>query len=107
MLLGLASPRQALALISENAHFTDVAGLFAVALAKQYALLSPECLAATVMSPLRNGDLQTQHETLGDILCNLLADYANLLHSVGNLPGEKLVSELMDNIPRESPAPMD
>lgn len=116
MLLGLKSPRQALVILADCAPLTDVAGLFAVALAQQYSLLSESCLSAIVASPFRTshsdpsnggGGAPTAKETLGELLVSLLADYENHLRAVGNLFCQQLVASLVNGLTPIEASPID
>ncbi|CUG91311.1 WD40 repeat-containing protein, putative [Bodo saltans] len=113
MLLGLKAPRQALVILADCAPLTDVAGLFAVALARQYAMLSESCLSSIVASPFRSSHAgTTSHqqevspcETFGQLLIALLGDYENHLKSVGNVFCQQLVATLIAGLrPPELPA---
>jgi WD40 repeat protein len=102
MLLGLRAPRQALVILADCAPLTDVAGLFAVALARQYAMLSESCLSTIVASPLRTSHGATSShqaaspsETFGQLLISLLGDYENHLKAVGNVFCQQLVASLI------------
>lgn len=96
MLLVLQAPRQALAALADSSHLLATAGLFAVALLQQHALLSISSLSSVVSSPLRSDPLDSSldRETLGDLLHDLFSDYCNFLTSVGNIDGSAAVRKI-------------
>ena len=98
MLLALKLPRQALVLLADRPYFTDVAGLFAMALATCNSLLTPDCFQARVASPIRV-EHEPQPETLGEVLRSLLADYRCMLSSVGNNSGAAFAASIEAKLP--------
>ncbi|RNF27243.1 uncharacterized protein Tco025E_00551 [Trypanosoma conorhini] len=99
MLFSMASPSEALVLLSESAHLTDVAGLLAIVLLADPLFSSREFLQKVIPSPLRDED-PSEAPSLGDIVLNTLADYCGVLNSVGNVVAERTVLELIASLKR-------
>ncbi|ESL08669.1 hypothetical protein TRSC58_03625 [Trypanosoma rangeli SC58] len=99
MLFLLASPSEALVLVSESVHLTDVAGLLAITLLEDPLFSSREFLQKVISSPLRDKD-PSGALSLGDVVLNTLADYCRVLNSVGNVVAERMVLGLIASLKR-------
>ncbi|KAG5468427.1 hypothetical protein LSCM1_02407 [Leishmania martiniquensis] len=92
-------PLAALSLLTESAHFTDVAGVLALVLAQYHEAIFawPRATAETQLSispaqPL--GSFPPPHASASsmiDVVLHALGEYSGLLHTVGNTSAEEVV----------------
>ncbi|KEG14262.1 putative WD repeat-containing protein 11 isoform X1 [Trypanosoma grayi] len=101
LLFSLGSPCEALVLLSESVHLTDVAGLLAIALLEVPTFSSREHLQKLTPSLSKDED-PSDALRLGEVVLNTLTDYCSVLNSVGNVVAERSVLELIASLKREN-----
>ncbi|CBH10372.1 hypothetical protein, conserved [Trypanosoma brucei gambiense DAL972] len=97
MLASQALPFQVLVLLSESSQFEDIAGLLAMVLLEDPSFNTRESLQEPIVLPVAEDD-SSDALTLGEVLLNVLVDYANMLNTVGNVVSAKAVLEYVTSL---------
>ncbi|KAH9577495.1 hypothetical protein LSM04_006877 [Trypanosoma melophagium] len=99
VLLSISSLLEALVLLSESQHLTDVAGLFAMILLKDISFSSKESFQMLISSPTRDED-SSDTLRVSEVMLSTLTDYSSILNSVGNVVVERVVLEVIASLKR-------
>ncbi|ORC93791.1 putative WD repeat-containing protein 11 isoform X1 [Trypanosoma theileri] len=99
VLLSISCLPEALVLLSESQHLTDIAGLFAMILLEDPSFSSKETLQMLITSPTKDED-SSDALRFSEVLLNTLTDYCNVLNSVGNVIVEHMGLEVIAALKR-------
>lgn len=99
LLLSLGLVKDALVVLAESAHHTDVTGQLALAVARAYPQLRKD-LRQTPQGETAVAAESSGSTSLATVVQGLLGDYSNVLNSVGHLSGERFVLGEMTQLKR-------